>query len=85
MNVTGRLDRLERRERGEGYTEAELRAKAHAVAREHDLPVEEVLEEMKRFLALPPAARDASIAALSPEERAERDAILESWDEERPW
>ena len=47
--------------------------------------MDEVLAEMKRFLAMTPAGRDASIAALSPEERAERDAILESWDEERPW
>ena len=78
MNVTGRLDRLERRERGADSTEADLRAKAHAIGREHDLDVDEVLAELKRFLAMTAAERDASIAALSPEERAELDAILRS-------
>ncbi len=71
MNFSGRLDRLEGRERGEGYTEAELRAKADAVAREHDLPVEEVLAELKRILAMPPADRDAYCAAVLAETEAD--------------
>jgi hypothetical protein len=64
MTINGRLDRLERRARGEDSTEADLRAKADAVAREHDLPVEEVLTELKRILAMPPADRDAYCTAV---------------------
>jgi enamine deaminase RidA (YjgF/YER057c/UK114 family) len=78
VNLNGRLERLERRGRGEGYTEAELRATADAVAREHDLPVEEVLAEMERWLARTPAEQAAFIAALPPDLRAEIEAILES-------
>ena len=85
MNVNGRLDQLERHARGADYTEAELRAKAHAVGRAYDLDVDEVLAEMKRFLAMTPAEHAAFLDALSPEERAELDAILDSGDEGRPW
>ncbi len=70
MSLSSRLDRLERRGRGEDSTEAELRAKADAVAREHDLPVDEVLEEMERILAMPPADRDAYCAAVLAETEA---------------
>jgi len=71
MTINRRLDRLERRDRGERYTEAELRATADALGREHDLPVEEVLAELKRILALPPADRDAYCAAVLAEPEAD--------------
>ncbi len=62
MSLVTRLLALEQRRSGAYVTEAELVALVDAVARERDLPVEELLAETRTVLALTPAAREAYAA-----------------------
>ena len=63
MTLITRLLDLEQRRSGTYVTEAELVALVDAVARERDLPFEELLTEMRTVLAMTPAAREAYAAA----------------------
>jgi hypothetical protein len=57
MGLTTRLTRLERRQTGQIYDEAALRAVVDARARAEDLPFDELLAETKRLLAMTPVER----------------------------
>ena len=60
MNLDGRLRRLEQQPVSDAY----LWERADALARAHDLNLDEVLEEARRLLAMPPAQQAAAIAEL---------------------
>ena len=66
MSLVTRLLALERRRSGEDSTEAGLVAAVDAVARERDLPFEELLAETRHVLAMTPAEREAYAAGEEP-------------------
>ena len=77
MNLVSRLAALERSRRFAGHTEAELRAVAERYARAFDLPLEDVLDQTRRYLAMgiPAALRELAIELGVSVEEAEREAM----------
>jgi len=84
VSLDRRLARLEQRPTNDG----DLRAHVEALAREHDLPFEEVYELSKRLLGMTKAERLAFGAEVRAEVAArgestdELDAIIRQWREE---
>ena len=59
MSLPTRIARLERQPNAASMADDAIRAMAEATAREHDLDVDELVEEIRRVLAMTPAELEA--------------------------